>query len=66
MFINQFPTIHQNIQTRGTSLKPINVLIATGDITKTGTLVTTLHKPAGESNLYVRFGYVPLTISNHN
>ena len=39
--------------------------MTTGEITKNGTLTTTLHKPAGEANLYVRFGYGPLTIYNH-
>ena len=39
--------------------------MATGAITKTGTLTTTFHKPAGEANLYVRFGCVPLTIFNN-
>ena len=33
---------------------------------KSRTLATTLHKPTGEENLYVQFGYVPLTIFNHN
>ena len=39
--------------------------MATGAITKTGTLATTFHKPAGEANMYVRFGYSPLKIFNH-
>ena len=34
----------------------------TGELTKTGTLTTTFHKPAGESNPYVLFGSIPLTI----
>ena len=46
-------------------MNPINVMIATGEITKTSTLATTFHKPAGEANPYVWFGYVPLTIFNH-
>ena len=37
----------------------------TGEITKTGTLATTFHKPSGEANLYVHFGYVALKIYNH-
>ena len=28
-------------------LKPINVFMATGEITKNGTFVTTFHKPGG-------------------
>ena len=49
-----------------TSLKPINVFIATGAITKTRTLVATFHKPAGGgANPYVRFGYGPLKICYH-
>ena len=32
---------------------------------KTGTLVTTFHKPTGEVNLYVIFVYVPQIIFNH-
>ena len=39
--------------------------MATGAITKTGTLAMTFHKPAGEANPYVWFGYSPLTIFNH-
>ena len=31
----------------------------------TGTLAIKFHKPAGEENPYVRFGYVPQKISNH-
>ena len=44
------------------ALKPINILMTTGEITKTSTLATTLYKPAGEANPYVWFGYVPLNI----
>ena len=32
---------------------------------KNGTLVTTFRNTSGEENLYVRFVYGPLTISNH-
>ena len=32
----------------------------------TGTLSKTFHKPAGEANTYVKFGYVPQKICNHN
>ena len=46
-------------------MKPINVFIAIGAITKTGTLATTFNKPAGEANPYVWFGYAPLKIYNH-
>ena len=46
-------------------MKTINLLMEKVDITKPGTLVTTFHKPAGEENLYVRFGYGPLRILNH-
>ena len=46
-------------------MKPINVLMATGAIAKTGTLATTFHNPVGESNPYVWFGYGSLTIFNH-
>ena len=46
-------------------MNPINVLMATGTITKTVTLVTTFHKPAGKENPYVWFGYGPLTICYH-
>ena len=31
----------------------------------TGTLATTFHKPVGEENTYVCFGYVPQTIFLH-
>ena len=37
----------------------------TGEITRTGTLATTFHKPVGEENWYVRFGYGPMKICNH-
>ena len=39
--------------------------MATGEITKNGTLDTAFHKPEGEENLYVQFGYVPLKICKH-
>ena len=51
--------------TRRNSLNPINVLMVTGTITKTGTTTTTFQKPVGEVNPYVNFGYGPLTICNH-
>ena len=34
-------------------------------MTKTGNLATTFHKPEGESNMYVWFGYISMTICNH-
>ena len=43
-------------------LNQINLLITTGEITKTGTLATAFHNPARESNSYIRFGYGPLKI----
>ena len=46
-------------------MKQINALMATVAITKTSTLITTFHKPAEEENMYVQFGYVPLTICNN-
>ena len=64
-FIQHLPTQLQILITWGTALKQINSLIVTGEITKTGTLATTFHKPAGEANPYVRFGCSPLTICNH-
>ena len=39
------------------ALKPINLLMTTGEIKKTATFATTFHKPAGEANMYVQFGY---------
>ena len=39
--------------------------MATGATPKDVTLTTTLHKPAGEENPYVRFGYGALTICNY-
>ena len=47
-------------------MKPINLLMATGEITKTGTLGMAFHKPTGEENPYVQFGYSPLKNFNHN
>ena len=35
------------------------------EITKNGTLATTFHKPSGEANLYVWFGYGQMKIWNH-
>ena len=43
----------------------INVLMVKSEITKTGTLATNFHKPVGEENLYVQFGYDTLKIYNH-
>ena len=45
-FGQHLPTQLQTWITRGTDLKPINILIATGEIKKTGTLATTSHKSA--------------------
>ena len=39
--------------------------MATVEITKTCTLDMTFYKPEGESNMYLRFGYVLLAIFNH-
>ena len=47
------------------SLNPINLLIGIGAITKTGTLTTPFHKPEGEANMYIQFGYGPMMIFNH-
>ena len=41
-------------------LNPVNILMMTGEITKTGIFTTTFHKYVGEANPYVRFGYTPL------
>ena len=65
MFINQLPTIYQKCQTCGSSLELINVLIATGTITRTVTLVMVFCKPAEGANPYIQFGYGPLNIFNH-
>ena len=46
-------------------MKPINVIMVTGAITKTSTLATNFHNPVGGSNPYVRFGYGPLAICYH-
>ena len=65
LLVLHLPTQLQNWITLVAALNPINVLMATGEITKTGTLATTLHKPLGGANMYVRFVYGPLTICNH-
>ena len=62
MFINQLPKSTKNCQTSGTALKPINVLRATGEITKTGIFATTFQKPLGGANPYDQFRYAPLII----
>ena len=59
------PTKLQTLINSGTDLKPINIFMATGKITKTGTLATTFHRSTGEANPYVRFGYGPMTIFDH-
>ena len=65
MFINKLPKIHQKYQTSETALKIINVLMETGSITKTSTLVMTFKNCGGGKSLYFRFGYDLLTICNH-
>ena len=51
-------TNNNEIEDLGTiNLKPINVLMATGERNKTYTLARTFHKLKGEANLYVWFGY---------
>ena len=62
---NLKPTQLQTWITWITALNPINVLIVTGEITKTGILTTTFHKPVGGANPYVQFWYGPLKICNH-
>ena len=64
-FRKKLSTQLQTLTTWGTALKSINVLMASCEITKTGTLAMTLHKPEGEANPHVRFGYGPLKIWNH-
>ena len=64
-FSQHLPTQLQTWITWGTPLNPIYVLKETGSIKKNGTLATTFHKLAGESNTYVNFGYVPLKLFNH-
>ena len=44
---------------------PINLLMATGAITKNGTLSMTFHRLLGEENPYFRFGYGLMTIFYH-
>ena len=65
-FGRHLPTQLQNWITRGTELNTINLLMATDEITKTGTLSMAFHKPAGEANPYVRFGYGPRKDCNHS
>ena len=55
----------QNLHTQLKTLNPINVLMATGAITKTVTLAMIFHNTSGGGNMCVRFGYGPLTIYNH-
>ena len=45
-------------------MNQINVLMSTGEITKTGTLTTTLQKHAVDGNMYVWFGYGSQKICN--
>ena len=46
-------TLRQSQWNWGTSLKPIDVLVTTGEITKNGTLATNFYKTAGEANPYI-------------
>ena len=46
-------------------MKPINILIATGEMTKNVTIAEALHKPEREANQYDRFGYESMTIFYH-
>ena len=39
--------------------------MATDSITKPVNLANTFHKPVGEANIYVRFGYVQMKFCNH-
>ena len=55
--VQQLHTQPQTWITWGTNLKLIYVLMVTGAITKTSTLATISHKPAGEENPYLWFGY---------
>ena len=59
------PTQLQTWMTLVNALKSIIVFIETDEITKTSTLTTTFHKPAGGANIYVRFGYSPLKHCSH-
>ena len=61
-FVRNLPTQLRNLRTWRTDLKKLNVSMAKGEITKTGTIDTTLHKPVGEANQYVPIGYTPLII----
>ena len=55
-------TWSQSQLTWAPALKLIILFMETGEITKTVTLATIFHKPVGESNMYVHFGYGQLTI----
>ena len=45
-------------------MKPKNIFMTTGEITKTGTLVTTFCKPVGGANPYVQFRYASRPTEN--
>ena len=47
-------------------MKPINVLMATGAVTKPVTHAINFQQPVRIANPYVQFGYTPLKIFNHN
>ena len=57
--------ITKNLKNLRNNLEANHLLIATGEITKIGTIVMTFEKPAGGGNTYVWFGYNPLEIYNH-
>ena len=46
-------------------MNPINVLMATDAITKTGTLAMNFHIPVGEANPHIHFGYDALKFFNY-
>ena len=65
MFINKFPKINQKMSNLRYCLESNQCIDGYRFNKKTGTIAITLQKPMGGENLYVRFGYIPLTTCNH-
>ena len=68
-FVILYPTltyIHSNLNTLSNFLEANQCIDGNMCNKKPGNLVTNFHNTVGEANLYVRFGYSPLEIWNHN
>ena len=65
IFINQAPTIYQNISNLSNCLESNHCIDGNRCNHKNQHPRHNLPQTFGDANTYVRFGYVPLTICNH-